>query len=103
MVRLLDVSYLVYVLQCNYTSYFVTWWNEEMMDAVKTVMLLPGLLAPFSIPAAALRKYEVGGDEIVNENVLSGCRIPKHEHNAVVPANTLILIVNLTGIGIPAL
>ena len=46
---------------------------------------------------------EVGGDEIVNENVLSGCRIPKHEHNAVVPANTLILIVNLTGIGIPAL
>ena len=69
MVRLLDVSYLVYVLQCNYTSYFVTWWNEEMMDAVKTVMLLPGLLAPFSIPAAALRKYEVGGDEIVNENV----------------------------------
>ena len=38
---------------------------------MKTVMLLPGLLAPFSIPAAALRKYEVGGDEIVNENVLS--------------------------------
>ena len=33
----------------------------------------PGLEEPFSIPAAALRKYEVGGEVVVKENVRSDC------------------------------
>ena len=51
MVRLLDVSYLVYVLQCSGCKQLlrVTWWNEEMMDAVKTVMLLAGTLEASSL------------------------------------------------------